>query len=45
MIAPSADSHAVLDQARAILQQRYHVEHATLQIEPADHRGCDEVQW
>ena len=45
MIAPSADSHAVLDQARDVLQQRYHVAHATLQVEPADHRGCDEVHW
>ena len=45
MITPTADSHAVLDQAREVLQQRYQVTHATLQVEPADHRGCDEVTW
>lgn len=45
VVGPSADSHAVLDQARDVLRQRYHAEHATVQVEPADHRGCDEVQW
>jgi cobalt-zinc-cadmium efflux system protein len=45
MIGPDVDSHAVLDQARDVLQQRYQVMHATLQVEPADHRGCDEVTW
>ena len=45
MIGPNADSHAVLDQAREVLQQRYYVAHATLQVEPANHRGCDEVHW
>ena len=45
VIGPGADSHAVLDQARELLQGRYHIEHATLQVEPTDHRGCDEVAW
>lgn len=39
------DSHPVLDRARALLQQRYGVAHATLQVEPADHRGCEELTW
>ncbi|NUR93408.1 MAG: cation transporter [Nonomuraea sp.] len=39
------DGHAVLDQARDLLRERYGVAHATLQVEPADHRGCDEVGW
>lgn len=39
------DSHAVLDRARDVLLHRYGVAHATLQVEPADHRGCDEVGW
>lgn len=45
MVAAGADSHAVLDRARAILADRYNVTHATLQIEPDDHTGCDEVSW
>ncbi|MFD0886464.1 cation diffusion facilitator family transporter [Streptosporangium algeriense] len=40
-----ADGHAVLDRARHLLRTRHGVEHATLQIEPADHRGCDELGW
>ncbi|HUR77570.1 MAG TPA: cation diffusion facilitator family transporter [Acidimicrobiales bacterium] len=45
MIKTDADGHAVLDRARALLAQRYHLEHATLQVEPEDHTGCDEVSW
>ena len=40
-----ADSHRVLDQARSLLQDRYRITHATLQVEPADHEGCDELTW
>lgn len=39
------DSHRVLDGARALLQDRYEISHATLQVEPADHQGCDELTW
>lgn len=45
VIAAGADSHSVLDQARDILQRGHGIEHATLQVEPADHKGCDEVRW
>lgn len=45
MVAEGADSHGVLDQARHLLQARYDIEHATLQVEPADHSGCDELTW
>ncbi|MGW4796986.1 cation diffusion facilitator family transporter [Nonomuraea sp. NPDC004297] len=38
------DHHAVLDRARDLLR-RHGVAHATLQVEPADHRGCDELGW
>ena len=41
--APTA--HGVLDQARALLQGDYRIAHATLQVEPADHEGCDELEW
>ena len=45
VVDEGADTHGVLDQARELLQDRYHIAHATLQVEPADHRGCDELAW
>jgi cobalt-zinc-cadmium efflux system protein len=45
MIRVGADSHRVLDEARALLRDRHGLDHATLQVEPDDHRGCDEVSW
>ncbi|MCK2218737.1 cation diffusion facilitator family transporter [Actinomadura sp. ATCC 31491] len=43
--ADQKDHHAVLDQARDLLRRRHGVAHATLQVEPHDHTGCDEVGW
>ncbi|MEO6629957.1 MAG: cation diffusion facilitator family transporter [Aquihabitans sp.] len=40
-----ADTHDVLDRARSLLQDRYQITHATLQVEPSDHHGCDELTW
>ena len=45
MVAAEGDTHAVLDQARQLLADRYAVTHATLQVEPDDHTGCDEISW
>ena len=45
VVDPGADSHGVLDQARDLLEQQYEIAHATLQVEPSDHRGCDEMTW
>lgn len=45
MVTTGTDTHAVLDQARDLLGRTYDVHHATLQIEPDDHRGCDEINW
>jgi cobalt-zinc-cadmium efflux system protein len=45
MVAVGTDSHAVLDQARHLLADRHGITHATLQVEPDDHRGCDEMTW
>lgn len=45
VIADQAEAHAVLDQGRQILRDRHGVAHATLQVEPADHQGCDELGW
>jgi cobalt-zinc-cadmium efflux system protein len=41
----TADNHSVLDQARAMLHERHGIAHATFQIEPEGHHGCDEVAW
>lgn len=43
--ANDTDPHAVLDQARVVLRERYAIEHATLQVEPAAHTGCQEIDW
>jgi cobalt-zinc-cadmium efflux system protein len=45
MVRAGTDSHGVLDQARDVLRDGYGVGHATLQVEPDDHTGCDEVSW
>ena len=45
MVARETDHHGVLDQARDLLLTSYGIGHATLQVEPDDHRGCDEVAW
>jgi len=45
MVQETVDGHRVIDQARALLADRYHVEHATLQVEPESHRTCAEISW
>lgn len=45
VVAPAADHHRVLDQARDLLGERWGIAHATLQLEPEDHTGCDELGW
>ena len=45
MVSTDADHHAVLDQARVLLADRHGIPHATLQVEPEDHQGCDELDW
>jgi len=44
-VQPGTDPHAVLDQARVVLHERHRLDHATLQVEPSDHQGCDEIGW
>jgi cobalt-zinc-cadmium efflux system protein len=44
-IGVGVDAHSVLDQARDLLAERHRLEHATLQVEPDDHAGCDRVAW
>lgn len=43
--ADAVDAHAVLDEARDVLRNRYAIRHATLQVEPAAHTGCQEMDW
>ena len=43
--APGGDAHAILDDARRCLAERHGVVHATFQVEPVDHEGCDDVTW
>ena len=45
MVGTTTDHHHVLDEARDMLRERYGIGHATLQVEPEDHHGCDEVGW
>lgn len=45
MVDTDTDGHAVLDQARDLLVERYHIDHATLQVEPCNHQGCEEMVW
>ncbi len=45
MISEGTDSHSVLDQARDVIEQRHHISHATLQVEPEGHLGCSELVW
>ncbi|MGH9210175.1 MAG: cation diffusion facilitator family transporter [Acidimicrobiales bacterium] len=45
MVSVGTDQHGVLDDARTLLRDRYGVTHATLQVEPDDHQGCEELTW
>ena len=45
VVTAGTDTHGVLDRARALLADGYGITHATFQVEPDDHRGCDEVTW
>ncbi|THV24425.1 cation diffusion facilitator family transporter [Glycomyces paridis] len=39
---PGADDHAVLDRAQHLMRDGHGIAHATVQLEPAAHAGCDE---
>ena len=45
MVCSGTDAHGVLDEAREILRENHGIDHATLQVEPDTHRGCDDVSW
>lgn len=45
MVCDGTDAHGVLDAARVVLRDAYGIAHATLQVEPDTHVGCDDVTW
>ena len=45
MVREGTDGHSVLDRARVVLRDLHGIHHATLQVEPDTHEGCDEVAW
>lgn len=45
MIGDQVDAHGVLDAARHLLRSTHGIDHATLQVEPESHQGCDELSW
>jgi len=44
-IAAGIDSQRVLQQARTVLAERFHLQHATLQVEAAGDHSCEEMTW
>ncbi len=45
VVTADADHHGVLDQARDVLRAEHGIDHATLQVEPDTHEGCEEIAW
>jgi cobalt-zinc-cadmium efflux system protein len=45
MVRDGTDAHGVLDRARVVLRDGHGIGHATLQVEPDTHEGCDELAW
>ncbi len=45
VVADESYLHGVLDRARHMLRERWNIDHVTLQVEPADHLGCDDLDW
>jgi len=45
VLAPGGDAQQVLDDARRLLREGHHVEHATLQVESTASRECEESTW
>jgi cobalt-zinc-cadmium efflux system protein len=45
MVCDGTDAHGVLDRARVIMRDSHGIDHATLQVEPDTHQGCDELAW
>lgn len=44
-VADETAIHEVLDSGRALLRDRYDIDHSTLQVEPPGHARCVEADW
>jgi cobalt-zinc-cadmium efflux system protein len=44
-IAAGVDSQIVLQQARTVLAEQFHLQHATLQVETDGDHSCEEMTW
>jgi cobalt-zinc-cadmium efflux system protein len=44
-VADGTDTQVVLQQARVLLAERFHIPHATLQVEAAGNHDCQEMTW
>lgn len=44
-IGEGVDAQIVLQQARTVLAERFHLQHATLQVETAGNNDCEEMTW
>jgi cobalt-zinc-cadmium efflux system protein len=45
VVREGTDTHGVLDRARELLRDTHDIGHATFQIEPDTHEGCNEIAW
>jgi len=45
VVGEGTDTHPVLDRARDLMKDAFGISHATFQLEPDTHRGCDEIDW
>lgn len=45
LVEPTADTQQVLTNAQELLHNQYGIEHATLQVEIAPTRQCEDVDW
>ncbi len=41
----TSDLGKLLLDAQALLEERFGIHHATIQVEPNDHRGCEKLTW
>jgi cobalt-zinc-cadmium efflux system protein len=44
-IVDGADAQRVLQAARVVLAEQFHLDHATLQVETAGNHDCEEMTW
>lgn len=45
VVEDESASQVVLDDARALMRSKHHIEHATLQVESRATKACDEATW